>query len=129
MRFSLASLFAAALIAWPGRWRRTLGMGLVVALAYLPWLAYTLPPLLARVGERTGEAGFSLAPVAGVMLEGLHGALFVGPPPAWAMPAVVAVLVLGSLVARPSLWRRLAVVVLPTAAVLSGAALGAQAHM
>jgi hypothetical protein len=127
--FALAGLFAAALIAWPRRWARTAGIGLATALLYLPWLLYAVPPMFARVGTRTGDDGFSLAPLPGLMLDGLNGALFVGPPPAWALPVIAGVLTVGCLVARPPRWARLGLVILPVLGVLVGAALGAQAHM
>jgi hypothetical protein len=127
--FALAGLFAAALLVGPGRRRRTAGVALVSALLYLPWLTYAAPRMLERVGGRTAEEGVRLVPEIGLLLDGLNGAIFVDPAPAASLPLILAVLVLGALVARPPLAQRWLVVLLPVGAVLVGAALGAQAHM
>jgi mannosyltransferase len=127
--FALAGLFAAALIAWPRAWRGTLAVAVATALAYVPWLAYAAPRMLARTTERTGPAGFQVAAVPGMLDDGLHATVF-GHDAGWlALTVVLVVLAAGCVLARPTMPAHLAVVVLPAVATLAGAALGAQAHM
>jgi hypothetical protein len=127
--FAVVGLFAAALLVWPRAWRRLLAVALITALAYMPWLAYAAPRMLARVGERTGGGQWSLGPVPGLMRDGLCGALLCDPVGWPAIAVTLAVLAIGAALARPRLVRRMGLPVLPTLIVLIGAALGSQAHM
>jgi len=127
--FALVGLFAAALLAWPRAWRRTLLVALLSALAFMPWVFYAAPLMLQRVGERTGASGIDPMSVLRLTDDAMLAAVFLERLQAPAVTVTLLVLVAGSLVARPRMGRLLAVVVLPVAATLIGAALGAQAHM
>ncbi len=125
---AVTGLFCAALIAWTGRWRRFALAATVSALAYLPWLVYATPEMLDRVGSRMG-GGFELAPALSLAGDGICAVLLCQPTGALAVWIPLAVLAIGSALARPLVARRLGVSLLPTVAVLVGAGLGAQAHM
>ncbi|MFN2114265.1 MAG: hypothetical protein ACK2T6_01015 [Anaerolineae bacterium] len=127
--FAVAGLFAAAVVAWPRRWRRIGVVAAASALAYVPWLAYAAPLMASRVAERTGPGGFDLSAVAALADDGLIAALFLPEMRAAAVAVTLIVFVIGVAVARPPLWRHLGVAVLPLAATIVGLGLGAQAHM
>jgi len=124
--FALAGLGAAALIAWPARWRRILAWSLACAGLALPWLVYAAPRLAERIGARTGGALEATAIPAG-MRDALGAAFFVDArAPLGGLLILVAALVM---LAMAWTQRAAAVVVLPMACALFGAAVGAQAHM
>jgi hypothetical protein len=129
--FALAGLFAAALLLRPRAWRRVVGAGLLVALLYLPWVLYAVPPMLARVAGKTEGGGFDWAPVPGVLADGLFAALFAYDVGWIAVAAAGLVFALGLVLAARGSGRAtaLGLSLLPAALVLVGAALGAQAHM
>ncbi len=124
----MAGLYLAALLAWPGSWRRLVALGAVTALLFLPWAAYAGPNLLDRSAEHAGGAS-ALANVALLLDDGLTGALFVAQRGPWPALLTLTVILAGALLARPRLLSRLGVVVLPVLASLAGAAAGAGAHM
>ena len=128
--FALAGLYAAALVAWPRAWRRYVATGLGAALAYLPWLAVAGPAMATRVAQRTEPAAaLDPAAVAALLDDGLFAAFFAYRAGWPAVAVAMAVMAAALLLARPRQAGRLAVVALPTALVLVGAAAGSQAHM
>ncbi len=129
--FALAGLFLAALVLRPRAWPRLLAAGLLVALLYLPWLLYAVPPLLARIGGKVGGGGLDPAGLAGPLRDGLFAALFAYRA-GWIAVAVAGlVFALGLALAPRGMGRRIALclTLLPLACVLGGAALGAAGHM
>lgn len=131
--FALAGLFAAAWLLRPGAWRRIAGLALLTALGYLPWLALALPPMLGRVGAKTGGA-IDPAALPGTLADALFAAFFAYRA-GWAAVGLAGLVLVAGLVAAgagPCPTRRLpwlALPLLPLAGVLAGAAYGAQAHM
>jgi hypothetical protein len=73
--FVLAAALVYALFMRPRRWRALLISAAVTALLYAPWLLYAVPPMLERVGSRTGFAftGTDLLPF---LADGLFGLVF-----------------------------------------------------
>ena len=124
----LAALFIYALMVAPQRWRRTVRRFSAVGLLYLPWVAYAAPPMLNRVGQRTGF-DFAVGSALGLMREGFVALVFpygVGPP---AVYAVLLVAVLGAALGWRQLGRWAFLPLLTIGVTLFGVALGAQAHM
>jgi hypothetical protein len=127
--FALAGLFAAALVARPRTWRRTMAVAAAAGLLYLPWMAYAAPLMLGRVSERTGASGFAVPTLFRLADDGLLAALFLQELRGPAVAVTLIVFAAGVAAARPRLLPLLGVVVLPVVGTLFGAALGAQAHM
>ena len=126
--FVLAALLVYALLAAPRRWK-SIGVAFAgVAGFFLPWVVYAVPPLLQRVGTRTGF-DFDLGSALRLAVGGFYGLVFpygVGWPAVW---TVLGVGVLGLLFGLNRLGRWALLPVLVIGATLFGAALGAQAHM
>ncbi len=126
----LAALLIYALILRPNRWRHWLASALAVALLYMPWLYFAVPPMLERVGSRTGFTVSGAAPWR-LLADGLFGLVFAYGS-GWV--AVYAVLLL-FLAAIALAWMRrdsLRLLMLPlmvTALTLLAVSVGAGAHM
>ncbi len=129
-----ALAIAAALIyvaaQRPRLWRRVLIAVMVCALLYLPWLSYAVPPMLSRVGTRTGFS-FSVADVAQFLKDGIFGLAFAYGAGWYAVYATLLVLLLG-LLASGVTRRALRLISMPAMAIvltLLAVSVGAKAHM
>jgi len=124
----LGALFVYALTVAPRHWRRAVRRFATVALLYLPWVVYAAPPMLNRVGRRTGFH-FALGSALGLMREGFVALVFpygIGRPAVYAVLLVAAV---GAVLGWRQLGRWASLPLLTIGATLFGVALGAQAHM
>lgn len=131
--FALAGLLAAAWLLRPAAWRRIGGLALLIVLGYLPWLALAVPPMLGRVGAKTGGT-LDTAALPATLADALFAAFFAYRA-GWAAVGLAGLVLIAGLFAAgagPCPSRRLpwlALPLLPLAGVLAGAAYGAQAHM
>jgi mannosyltransferase len=126
----LAAVWLYALFARPSRWRGLVMSGAALAVLYAPWLAYAVPPMLQRVGSRTG---FALATVDALrfLADGVFGLVFAYETGWWAVCATVALLVCAFFLAKRK-WESLRLLALPLLAIvltLVAVSIGANAHM
>lgn len=128
--FVLAAAWLYALCTRPTRWRR-LGLSAVaIVILYAPWLAYAVPPMLQRVGSRSGFA-LSGSDALRFLADGVFGLVFAYETGWWAVCAVVALLLCGLLLARRR-WQSMRLLSLPLLAIgltLVAVSIGARAHM
>ena len=124
----LAALFVYALVTAPRHWRRTVGDFVIVALLYLPWVVYATPPMLERVGRRTGF-DFAWGAALGLMRESFVALVFPYGIGRAAVYAVLLVAAAGAVLSWRQLGRWTLLPLLTIGATLFGVALGAQAHM
>jgi hypothetical protein len=128
--FVLAAALVYALFMRPRRWRALLISAAVTALLYAPWLLYAVPPMLERVGSRTGFA-LSGTDLLRFLADGVFGLVFAYGA-GWI--AVYTVLLL-SVAAVFVAWRErqsIRCLTLPLLAVvlsLMAVSIGAKAHM
>ena len=126
----IAAACLYALVVRPRRWPALLASGAAVAALYAPWLLYAIPPLLSRVGSRTGMA-FGVADALRFLKDGVFGLVFAYDAGWVAVYVVLALLALGLALAlrrRESLHGLL----MPTLAIvltLLAVSVGAKAHM
>jgi hypothetical protein len=128
--FALIAVFVYALLIRPGRSRALLISASVIALLYVPWLWYAVPPMLERVGSRTGSA-FSGADTLRLLADGVFGLVF-----AYGAGWIAVYVILLLLIAAVFLaWRRqqsMRYLMLPLLAIvlsLVAVSVGAKAHM
>jgi len=128
--FVLAAAFLYILLLRP---RRRLALCLSAAVAvllYAPWLLYAVPPMLERVGSRTGFA-LGAADLLRFLTDGMYGLVFAYGA-GWIPVYVVLLLLLTAVLVA---WRRgesLRCLLLPLLAVvltLLAVSVGAKAHM
>jgi hypothetical protein len=119
-----------ALLIRPRRWRALLISGLAMGALYLPWLIYAVPPMLQRVGDRSG-LGLGLTDAFRFLADGVFGLVFAygaGWPAVYLIVALLAVATVWS-------WRRresvhlLLLPLLAIALTLVAVSIGARAHM
>jgi hypothetical protein len=128
--FVLAAVLLYALLIRPRRLRALLFSAAVIALLYVPWLLYAVPPMLERVGSRTGFA-FGGTDVLRFLADGLFGLVFAYGAGWWAVYAMLLLLLAAVFLA----WRgreSMRCLVLPLLAVvlsLVAVSVGARAHM
>jgi len=126
----IAAILICALWMRPRRWLPVMAAAAGLGALYAPWLFYALPPMLTRVGARTG-AGSAMAGIVRLLPDAMYGLVFAYGSGWWPVWAAVLLTVGGLFVA----WRRrerLRALVLPALAIgLTTAAVcaGAQAHM
>jgi len=126
----IAAALAYVLATRSRRWRELLTAGLSILVLYVPWLARAIPPMLERIGARTGSLSDLLGPVR-MLADGLFGLVFAYGA-GWAPVYATALLWLAGV--GLALRRRDAVrpLVLPSMVILLALAavlLGSQAHM
>ncbi|MEM4724792.1 MAG: glycosyltransferase family 39 protein, partial [Candidatus Hadarchaeum sp.] len=74
--FVLAAVFLYVVtIVRASRWRKLCASAIAVTVLYLPWLWYAVPPMLERIGNRTGMA-LSLADAFRYLSDGVFGLVF-----------------------------------------------------
>jgi hypothetical protein len=128
--FVLAAVFLYALLMRPRRLRALLFSAAVIALLYVPWLLYAVPPMLERVGSRTGFA-LGGSDVLRFLADGLFGLVFAYGAGWWVVYALLLLLLAAVFLA----WRRresMRCLVLPLLAILLSlvaVSVGARAHM
>jgi hypothetical protein len=126
----LAAVFAYALWLRPKRWRALLALAAAIALLYLPWLYSAVPPMLGRVGSRTGVAVAGQVPWS-LFADGLFGLVFAYGT-GWMAVYVVLLLLLAAIalawMQRDSL-RLLVLPLLATILTIFAVSVGARAHM
>ena len=128
--FVLVAALVYALFIRPRRWRALLISAAVTTLLYAPWLLYAVPPMLERVGSRTGFA-LSGTDLLRFLADGVFGLVFAYGA-GWI--AVYTVLLL-SVAAVFVAWRErqsIRCLTLPLLAVvlsLMAVSIGAKAHM
>jgi hypothetical protein len=126
----LAALFLYVLLLRPNRWRDLLASAAAIALLYMPWLYVAVPPMLERVGNRTGFTVAGQAPW-GLIADGLFGLVFAYGT-GWMAVYVVLVLLSAAIAVawmrRDSL-RLLTLPALATALTILAVSVGARAHM
>lgn len=127
--FALMAVFMYALLIRPGRLRALLISASVIALLYVPWLWYAVPPMLERVGSRTGSA-LSGADTLRLLADGVFGLVF-----AYGAGWIAVYVILLLLIAAVFLaWRRqqsMRCLMLPLLAIalsLVAVSVGAKAH-
>lgn len=112
------------------QWKAVLLSSLAIAVLCVPWLSYAIPPMLSRVGSRTGFS-FAAGDLVRFMADGIYGLVFAYGA-GWG-----AVLVVGCLIALAWILcadKRTAtkMLMLPTMAIalaLAAVSAGAKAHM
>ncbi len=126
----LVALLVYVLLLRPNRWRALLASAAAIALLYTPWLYVAVPPMLERVGSRTGFTAAGPAPW-GLIADGLFGLIFAYGA-GWVAVHVVVVLLLAAIalawLRRDSL-RLLTLPLLATALTILAVSVGARAHM
>jgi hypothetical protein len=128
--FVLAAVWLYALFIRPNRWRRLVMSAVATVLLYAPWLAYAVPPMLQRVGSRTGFA-LTGSDALRFLADGVFGLVFAYETGWWAVYAVLALLLCGLLLARRK-WQSIRLLALPVLAMvltLVAVSIGARAHM
>lgn len=126
----LAAVWLYALLTRPSRLRGLVISAAAVGVLYAPWLGYAVPPMLQRVGSRTG---FSLAgaDVLRFLADGVFGLVFAYETGWWAVYATFALLLCAFFLAKRK-WestRLLALPLLAMALTLVAVSIGARAHM
>jgi len=114
----------------PRSWRALLISGLAIAVLYLPWLAYAVPAMLQRVGDRTG---FAFGPLDALrfLADGVFGLVFAygaGWPAVYLIVALLTLAVVWSWRKQEST-RLLLLPLLAIALTLVAVSIGARAHM
>jgi len=126
----LAAAYLYAFVVRPRRLPALVASGAAVALLYAPWLLYAIPPMLSRVGSRTGMV-FSAADALRFLTDGVFGLVFAYAAGWAAVYVVLALLALGlGLALRRREWLRS--LLLPTLAIvltLLAVSVGAKVHM
>lgn len=128
--FVLAAVWVYALLSRRARWRGLIVSGAAIGVLYAPWLAYAVPPMLQRVGSRTGFA-LSGADALRFLADGVFGLVFAYGTGWWAVYVTLGLLVGGLFLARHK-WEAVRLLVLPLLAIaltLIAVSLGARAHM
>ena len=126
----LAAVWLYALFTRPTRRRGLVMSAALVAVLYAPWLAYAVPPMLQRVGSRTGFA-LAGADVLRFLADGVFGLVFAYETGWWAVYATVALL-LGAFFLAKRKWESARLLALPLLAIvltLLAVSVGAKAHM
>jgi hypothetical protein len=73
--FAIAAVFIYALLTRPRHWLAFLLSAIAIVLLYAPWLVYAIPPMLSRVGTRTGFA-LGMADAMRFIADGVFGLVF-----------------------------------------------------
>jgi len=126
----LAAAVAYALLTRPRHWRALLTSAAVIAALYAPWLLYAVPPMLARVGHRTGFA-LSGADALRFLTDGVFGLVFAYGTGWIAVYVILLLLVIAFVLARRG-QESTRCLVLPSLAIaltLAAVSVGARAHM
>jgi hypothetical protein len=128
--FVLAAVWLYALFTRPTRLRGLVMSAAAIAVLYAPWLGYAVPPLVQRVGSRTG---FVLAGADALrfLSDGVFGLVFAYATGWWAVYATLALLLCAFFLAKRK-WesvRMLALPLLAMALTLVAVSIGAKAHM
>jgi hypothetical protein len=126
----LAAVWLYALFTRPSRLRGLVMSVVAMGVLYAPWLAYAVPPMLQRVGSRTGFA-LAGADVLRYLADGLFGLVFAYAAGWWAVYATLALLVCAFFLARRK-WESVRMLALPLLAIvltLVAVSIGAKAHM
>jgi len=126
----LAAALIYGLLTRPRRWRALLTSAVVISLAYTPWLLYAVPPMLARVGSRTGFA-LGGTDVLRFLADGLFGLVFAYGTGWSAVYVNISLLMVGLLLAwcKRESARCLVLPLLAIALTLAAVSAGAKAHM
>jgi len=128
--FVLAAVWLYALSARPARWRGLLASVAASGALYAPWLIYAVPPMLQRVGSRTG---FALAGSDSLhfLADGIFGLVFAYETGWWAVYTAAALLLCAFLLSRRKrdTVRLLTLPLLAMALTLVAVSIGARAHM
>ena len=128
--FVLVAVWIYALFTRPARWRGLVVSGAAIAVLYAPWLAYAVPPMLERVGSRTGFA-LAGADALQFLADGVFGLVFayeVG----WKAVYTIAALLLLALILAKRKRESMHLLVLPILAIaltVVAVSVGARAHM
>ncbi len=128
--FVLVAVWLYALFIRPARLRRLVTSAVAIAALYTPWLAYAVPPMLQRVGSRTGFA-LTAPDALRFLADGVFGLVFAYEAGWWAVYAVVGLLLGGLILARRK-WQSVRLLSLPLLAMvltLVAVSVGARAHM
>jgi hypothetical protein len=126
----IVAVLICALWIRPRRWLPITALAAGIGALYVPWLLYAIPPMLTRVGARTG-VGSAMVAIVRLFPDAVYGLVFAygaGWWPVWA----AAVLTVGGLFVAWRRRERLRALALPALAIgLTTAAVcaGAQAHM
>lgn len=126
----LAAVWLYALWVRPARWRGLLVSAIAVVLLYAPWLLYAVPPMLQRVGSRTGFA-LSILDALRFLADGVFGLVFAYGS-GWKAVGAVLGLLLGAFLLDKRKRESVRLLVLPLLAMtftLLAVSLGAKAHM
>jgi len=128
--FAIAALLLYVLVIRPRRWPAVLVSALAIGALYLPWLVYAVPPMLQRIGTRTGFA-LHAVDVFRFLADGFFGLVFAYGA-GW--PTVILILALFAIAAVWSWIRKesLRLLLLPVGAILFtliAVSVGARAHM
>ncbi|HUT15331.1 MAG TPA: glycosyltransferase family 39 protein [Anaerolineae bacterium] len=126
----IAAVLIYALFARSRRWRALLMSAVVIAALYVPWLLHAVPPMLARVGARTGFA-LTGADALRFLADGVFGLVFAYGTGWVTVGIIFMLLVVAVLLAwhRRESNRCLVLPLLVIALSLAAVSVGARAHM
>ena len=128
--FVLAAVWLWALCTRPARWRGLLVSTAAILVLFAPWLAYAVPPMLQRVGSRTG---FALGGTDALhfLTDGVFGLVFAYETGWWAVYAILGLLLCAFFVTRRKRQavHLLSLPVLAMILTLVAVSIGARAHM
>lgn len=126
----IAAAWLYAMWTHPRQRRALLASAIACAVLYAPWLFYAVPPMLARVGSRTGFT-FALADVLRFVSDGVFGLVFAYGAGWLAVYAVLCLLLFTFVLAvlRREPVRGLLLPGLTIVLTLAAVSLGAKAHM
>ncbi|MBC7264530.1 MAG: glycosyltransferase family 39 protein [Chloroflexi bacterium] len=128
--FPLICVIAYALWQYRPRWRRIFASCLALGILYAPWVFYALPPMLNRIGTRTGFE-FAVADLVRFAADGFFGLVFAYGAGWWPVYLVLILFAAGltvTLIER----RNAKPIAMPLAAIvltLASVSVGAKAHM
>ena len=128
--FVIAAVLLYALLYRPRRWRSVSVAAVAIALLYVPWLMQAVPPMLNRVGSRTGLGTGSLEPLR-LLVDGVFGLVFAYEA-GWPAVYVLLLLLAAAVLFARRRWEVLRPLTLPFLAVvltLAAVSIGARAHM
>ncbi|MEO8084012.1 MAG: hypothetical protein ABI780_09330 [Ardenticatenales bacterium] len=131
--FAIAGLGVAALVGTPRAWRRWLAWVGATSVVCAPWLAVAVPPLVARMADRTATGDAPGAALPALVAAAWRAVLFVNTGGAALGIVVAAALAVAlgwaAVAGRPGSLGRLLATALPIAFVCTAVAVGARAHM
>ena len=127
---AVAAVALYVLLVRPRQWKRILLAGVSTALLCVPWLSYAVPPMLSRVGSRTGFA-FAAADLFQFLTEGIYGLVFAYGAGWGAVGVVAGLITLAVLVSKDkgATTRMLLLPIIAITLVLAAVSVGAKAHM